>query len=72
MIRLLYYVYSYNYNNIHFIYSTISLQLGYVRMLKIKSDFYIPLIYKELIYKYFVCLFDWLGYKRHNVFFEKL
>ena len=28
----------------------------------------IPLIHEQLFYKYFVCLFDWLGYKRHNGF----
>ena len=31
----------------------------------------IPLIQEQLFYKYFVCVFNWLGYKRHNGF-EKL
>ncbi len=30
----------------------------------------IPLIHKQIFYKYFVCLFDWLGYNRHKCFWK--
>ncbi len=30
----------------------------------------IPVMHEQLFYKYFVCLFDWLGYKRHKGFWK--